>query len=365
MDIGFFYVPYYPLTASRSVHGYHLVRALKKRGHRILSCLGEGDPDCVSFERTKRGALALARQADVLYIRVAGSPAMSYLEKATLLKLVRPLSLPVVWEVNAPIEEMLGSMAPGAERERLIKKENIKRRLLARFVDGAVGVSRVMQDYIKNELGIRRACCIPNAADPDAFAPGRVRETALGHVQNMFKVFWAGNAATPWQGIDLMLRVAGELRRTDPDILFVLMTGESLWQFPVERNLLVLRGVPHGDLPHYVAAADLCLCLYEKYDWLPWGFYGSSLKLFDYMAAGKPVLASDMGQLSEIVRHDINGVLVQDSAASIAGVIRALKHDPARRKRLGDNARADVIRSYTWDHVAQKTEALLADVCRR
>jgi hypothetical protein len=44
MKIGFFYVPYYPLTMGRSVHGYHLVRALKKRGHEILSCLGDGDP---------------------------------------------------------------------------------------------------------------------------------------------------------------------------------------------------------------------------------------------------------------------------------------------------------------------------------
>ena len=89
MKIGFFYVPYYPLTMGRSVHGYNLVRALKKRGHTLLSCLGDEDPECIHYERSKAGAIRLARSADVLYIRIAGRPVHSYLERATLLKLLR------------------------------------------------------------------------------------------------------------------------------------------------------------------------------------------------------------------------------------------------------------------------------------
>jgi len=134
VKIGFFYVPYYPLTTSRSVHGYQLVKSLRKRGHQILSCLGDGNPDCINFERSKSGALKLARQADVLYIRITGRPVHSFLEKSTLLKLTRPFSLPVVWEINAPVEEVRANELPGPYCDALIRSENRKRKALARLV---------------------------------------------------------------------------------------------------------------------------------------------------------------------------------------------------------------------------------------
>ena len=80
----------------RSVHGTNLVRGLKRRGHQILSCLGDGNPECINYDRTKWGALKVARESDVLYIRIAGRPVHAYLEKSTMLKLLSPFSLPVV-----------------------------------------------------------------------------------------------------------------------------------------------------------------------------------------------------------------------------------------------------------------------------
>jgi glycosyltransferase involved in cell wall biosynthesis len=363
MKIGFFYVPYYPLTMGRSVHGYNLVRALKKRGHAILSCLGDGDPECVHFERSKAGAIRLARSADVLYIRIAGRPVHSYLERATLLKLLRPFSLPVVWEVNAPVEELQGSYPPGRERDVLIKRENRKRKALAHLVDAGIGVSEVLKDYICNDLGIRMSYSIPNGSDPSLFDPGQAAETVLNRLPDTFKVFWMGNAATPWQGIELMLEVARETAKRDRQILFIFVTGESLVPLPVLSNVLILRQMCYHDLPHYLAAADACLCLYKPYDWLSYGFYGSSLKLFDYMAAGKPVIASDMGQLSKVIRHGVNGILVPNEIGAITESLLMLKADRERGTRMGMQARNDVIGYYNWDRVAQEIEAVLMDAC--
>jgi glycosyltransferase involved in cell wall biosynthesis len=150
----------------------------------------------------------------------------------------------------------------------------------------------------------------------------------------------------------------------DPAVLFVLVAGDSLWDFPVLKNLLVLREVPYMAAPHYLASADLCLCLYKPYDWIEYGFYGSSLKLFDYMAAGKPVIASDMGQLSAIIKHEVNGVLVGQDVTSIIERIRELKGNEKKRKLLGAHARQDVVDYYNWDRVAQQTEDVLHEVCR-
>jgi len=227
MKIGFFYVPYYPLTMGRSVHGYNLVRALKKRGHTILSCLGDGDPECIHYERSRAGAIRLARSADVLYIRIAGRPVHSYLERSTLLKLLRPFSLPVVWEVNAPVEELQGSYPPGSERDAMIKRENSKRKALAHLVDAGIGVSDVLKRYISDVLSIKKSYFIPNGSDPALFDPARAAETVLDRFPDTFKVFWMGNAGTPWQGIELMLEVAEKMERLDRRLLFLATVGST------------------------------------------------------------------------------------------------------------------------------------------
>lgn len=363
MKIGFFYVPYYPVTLGRSVHGFNLVKALRKRGHQVLSCLGDGNPDCSNYPRTRRGALQVARASDVLYIRIAGRPVHAYLERATLLRFLRPFSLPVVWEVNAPVEELLGSYPPGRERDSLIRRENRKRKMLARLVDAGIGVSEVLKGYIRNVLGINNAHAIPNASDPDLFDPSRARKTVLDRLSGCFKIFWTGNAGTPWQGIGLLLEVARRMEESDPDVLFVIVTGESLINFPVRNNLLVLRQVSYHDMPHYLAAADLCLCLYRNYDWIEYGFYGSALKLFDYMAAGKPVIASAMGQIASVITDGVNGLLVENDGEMIVGKIRELKNDRGLRNALAGRAREDVIAYYNWDRVARETEAVLMNVC--
>jgi len=362
LKIGFFYVPYYPLSTGRSVHGFMLMQALKKRGHQILSCLGDGNPDCIQFERTKWGALKLARAADVLYIRIAGRPIHSFLEKSTLLKLIKPFSLPVVWEVNAPVEELNATFSEGPERDFLIRRENRNRKLLSRFVDAGIGVSEVMKEYIQNVLKIKKAYSIPNASDPFLFEPDRSKKTALSHLDDKFIVFWMGSANTPWQGIELILEIAQKMERIDPRVIFVLVTGESLWEFPVRANLLILKEVPYANLPHYLLSADLCLCLYKEYDWLEYGFYGSSLKLFDYMAAAKPVIASRMGQVADVIKDEVNGLLVENDSEVIIDRIQALKEDSEKRIVLGAKARADVIKYYNWDRVAEETEAVLMDV---
>ncbi len=358
MKIGFFYVPYYPLSSGRSVHGYHLVKGLKKRGHQILSCLGDENPDCTNFERTKSGALKLARQADVLYIRINTH---SFLKLSTLLKLVRPFSLPVVWEVNAPTEELQAGFPAGAKRDKIIRNENMKRKLLAKFVSAGIGVSEILKNYIKNFLGIEKAYCIPNGSDPHHFLPDKALPTPLIHLANRFKIIWTGNA-NPWQGIELIVETARRMEQTHPDVIFIIVTTDIKYNFPILKNLLVLKGVSYADIPSYILASDVCLCLYHEYNWLTYGFYGSSLKLFDYMASGKPVIASDMGQISTVIHDGTNGLLVDSRIDSIINKIIELKSNPQKRAFLGKNAREDVINYYNWNRIAEQTEAVLKEV---
>lgn len=358
MNIGYFYTPYYPVTASCSVHGYCLMQALKKRGHRILSCLGDGNPDCINFNRTKAGAIKLALAADVLYIRAS---ALSPMRNATLLKLIRPSSLPVVWEVNAPVEELTATLPADTRVDRIIKKEKRKLKWLAKLVDAGIGVSEILKQYMSEQLGINKVYSIPNGSLPETFLPHSIKKTVLEHVSEKFKILWVGNAKIVWQGLDLIIETAKNLEKSDPDMLFVIITGESAHRFPVLKNLLVLQQVPFTDLQHYLAAADVCLCPYKNQ---AMGFYGSSLKCFDYMAAGKPIITTALGQLERIISHGINGIFTDNTVEALATNLRMLKANPELRGKLGANARKSALDYYNWDRVALETESVLIDAIK-
>jgi glycosyltransferase involved in cell wall biosynthesis len=86
------------------------------------------------------------------------------------------------------------------------------------------------------------------------------------------------------------------------------------------------------------------------------------LKLFEYMAAGRAIVASDLPAIREVIEHEVQALLVPPGdAGALAGAIRRLADDPALRDRLGRAARARVA-DFTWDRRAERLEALLARV---
>jgi glycosyltransferase involved in cell wall biosynthesis len=73
------------------------------------------------------------------------------------------------------------------------------------------------------------------------------------------------------------------------------------------------------------------------------------------MAAGLPVVASNVGGLPEVVRHGENGLLVENQPQAIADAIRRLLDDPAFARRLGAAARTAVIEQFSVDHMVRRT----------
>ena len=354
MKIGFFYPRYYPVTASASVHGYQIAQELVNRGHTLLSCTNDENPDCVRYPATKIGTYRLMKDADVLYIRLA-----SYFEHVSMWKLVRPFSLPVIWEINAPLEERY---AFGDEENLLpkIKRLNRKRRFYAKFVDASVCVSRVIRDYSEDFLKIKKSVYVSNGSDPHHFSNEVAPASCTVEWRDYFKVVWAGNPAMPWQAMDLMVDVCKKIERKRDDILFVFICSErKKFSFPPLKNIRVIYDVNYIDMPKYLVAADVCMCLYKDYAWSKYGFYQSSLKLFDYMAAGKTVIASDMGQLSEVIKNGLNGFILPNSVDLIAEKIIHLAGQKELLSRIGRNARKDITSFYNWQRAAEQIEMLI------
>jgi glycosyltransferase involved in cell wall biosynthesis len=120
-----------------------------------------------------------------------------------------------------------------------------------------------------------------------------------------------------------------------------------------------LGRLPHGDVPRLLAAADVAVAPYPE---LP-GFGFSPLKLYEYLGAGIPVVASDIGQVRTALDSGRWGSLVApgDPTALAVG-IRAVLADPASARSRAEAARAMALREHSWRARATRITELLADL---
>jgi len=117
--------------------------------------------------------------------------------------------------------------------------------------------------------------------------------------------------------------------------------------------------VPAGDVPSYLAEFDLAAMPF------PWtahyAFNMSPLKMFEYMAAEKPIVATKLPSVMEVLKDGVNAVLVEpDNPAALAQGIQHIVLDQAFARKIGENARRDV-NSYTWQRRAEKILAFIGN----
>lgn len=170
----------------------------------------------------------------------------------------------------------------------------------------------------------------------------------------------------PGKGMEIIVPLAREC----PDVNFVVVGGEpnqvSTWtsQCGDLPNLRFLgRLTPREAL---AASAEFDIALLpnqinaKAIGGTDIGRWTSPLKAFEYMSLGKPILASDLPVLREVLVDQVNAILVKaDSVDAWRQALYQLLSDPVLRRSLGDQARCDLERKYTWD---KRAEQIIAKV---
>ncbi len=109
-------------------------------------------------------------------------------------------------------------------------------------------------------------------------------------------------------------------------------------------------GVAHQDVPQYLAAMDVAVAPYPALE----DFYYSPIKLYEYMAAGRAVVASRVGQVAETIEDGVNGLLFDPGdRTGLINCLRRLQKDMALRNELGRRASA-TCSDHTWDRNAAR-----------
>jgi len=203
----------------------------------------------------------------------------------------------------------------------------------------------------------------PNGVDPEEFQPGiggAAVRCELGVAEHETLAGFVGTFG-PWHGV-LTLAEAITLLPDDSGVRFMLV-GAGRLRDEVERIIrhagkeqqVVFAGhVDHERVPVLLDACDILLSPHVP---LEDGseFFGSPTKLFEYMAMGKGIIASRLGQIADVLVHEETALLVEPgNARQLSEAILRLKRARGLRERMGAEARRIVIAQHTWSHNAQR-----------
>jgi glycosyltransferase involved in cell wall biosynthesis len=202
----------------------------------------------------------------------------------------------------------------------------------------------------------------PNGVDVKAFRPNvgaDAKRNELGLRSDELLVGFVGTFG-PWHGV-LVLAEAIKLVPADIPVRFLLvgtgaLHGEMKKLLEAEEQsgrVIFFGGVPHNQIP---ALLDACDVLVSPHVPLAGGaeFFGSPTKLFEYMAMGKPIVASRLGQIADVLSHEKTGLLVEPGdARQLSNAIIRLTQSPQFREKLGAAARQSAIANHTWTRNAQ------------
>src|SRR5438874_58519 len=378
--------PGVPVFGSKgcSIHVQEVLRALLKRGAEVdllaTSCQGNAPksleavrlhplPPAPKGELAVREQLSLSANDQLLgALRKLGGAGLEgrafdlIYERYSLwsfagMEYGRATGTPAVLEVNAPlIDEQ-------AEHRGLVDRASAQRVAERAFQSATVliAVSDAVAAYLERFSGARgKVQVVPNGVDPLRF-PEKL-EASLPSMPKSFTVGFVGTLKA-WHGLPILMEAFAQFHASRPNTrLLIVGDGPERQRLEADlsaRNLMAsvhfTGAVAPDAVPGLLASMDVGVAPYPKLS----NFYFSPLKVYEYMAAGLPLVASRIGQLETLIEHGVTGLLTTPSdAPELANALLQLHDAPGLRKRLGQAARSLVLRNHTWDAVVERILSL-------
>lgn len=262
-----------------------------------------------------------------------------------------------LFEVNGLPSIELKYHYPGIDANLLskIKEQEIATLHLS---DAIICPSNVTRDYIAS-LGLSRklVTVIPNGVSASDFSasPLPAREGRIP------VLLYIGTLAD-WQGLDVVIKSLPKILEKQAVQLRIVGRGRSrqkkllskqIYKLGVEGSVIVQAAVPHHEIPALIAESDICIA--------PLGLNDRNvtqgacpIKVLEYMASSRPLIASNMPIVRELVREDVDALLFSpNDPDDLARQVLLLLNDGDLSQRLADSATERVLSKFTW-HEAQK-----------
>ncbi|AFZ25407.1 glycosyltransferase [Cylindrospermum stagnale PCC 7417] len=356
-----------------SIHVQEMIRALQRQGSEVelfatrIGGIAPADltdiivhqlPAIPKVQKAMREQVALGINPDLrLYLQRFGSFDFIYerysLWSYSAMKFAQEKGIPGLLEVNSPL------ITEQAKHRGLIdihSAEQVAHRVF-QAATALIAVSEEVKTYLMNYVDSSKIHVIPNGVNPDRFS--------TVHAATQSATFTVGFVGTlkPWHGLPILTEAFARLHQQVPHAR-LLIVGDG----PERENLeseLSARGlnshtqftgaVNPDQVPKLLAAMDVAVAPYPAQA----DFYFSPLKVYEYMAAGLPVVVSRIGQLVDLIDPGVNGILCPPGdAIALADALAQLWLTPTLRHSLGQAARQKVMAHHTWDAIAKRSVAI-------
>lgn len=352
-----------------SIHVQEVIRALQRQGNRVeLFATRIGGqppadlatvrvhqlPEIPKVERAVREQVALSINPDLRSELEMFGPFELIYERYSLwsysaMEFAQDKGIPGILEVNSPL------IAEQSQHRGLIDRqsaEQVANRVFAAATT-LIAVSNEVKTYLMNYVDGSKVRVIPNGVNCDRFCA-----VSSATPSETFTVGFVGTLK-PWHGLPILAEAFARLHQRVPNAkLLIVGDGPERENFAAE---LTARGldmhtqftgaVNPDEIPKYLAAMDVAVAPYPAQS----DFYFSPLKVYEYMAAGLPVVVSKIGQLADLIDTEVNGILCPPGdAIALVDALEKLWRSPTLRHSLGQAARQKVMENHTWEAIAQQ-----------
>jgi glycosyltransferase involved in cell wall biosynthesis len=299
---------------------------------------------------------ARATGAEVLYERAA-----AYTCAGAMVS--RRLGIPLVVEFN----DVAG--LAGLRRHRFAALARRLEASVLRQAGAVITITSYLYDRLRDRgVEAGRLAIIANGVDPERFRPNldgsHVREQyGVGPGDRL--VGFCG-AMSPWYRlVDVVQEFAATFAHAPHVRLLLIGDGperealrERIAHLDCGRQILMGPRVPHDEVPAHLAAFDVALLPHCNQ-------HGSPVKLFEYLAMAKPVVAVRTPGITDIVRHGQEALLAEpDDLGAVMAYVSRLAENRLAATALGERGRQLVLARHTWQHNAERTYAVLEAVTR-
>jgi len=351
MKIGYLYYTFFPVTGGASVHGYYLARELKRAGHTLYKLNGKEDPYTIKLTPSLKGALTILKDSDIIYAR-----ADFFLYPRNLLTaLALLLGKKVVLELNSPSDEL----KLHGKSEGYIRRIDKIAAWFFKRASNVIAISEPVKRYCEEELGLSNVHVIENGGEPfqepgkNASAEIRQRAAEICKAYPV-RMVWSGSV-NRMQNMSLLKKVAD----ADPGRVALLVLakyeGVDRREKPMifqNDNVFSFDRLPRADVEYLISVSTAGLAFYEDYSWCRWGFYNSSLKIFEYLNNGLITLTNTPG--TPVQRKYPNFRQVPNSE----DILEIIQDLPSENPETSENIR-------TWSDVGRETDRILKQTLKR
>ena len=273
--------------------------------------------------------------------------------------LAKLFNIPCISEVNGILideAKVSGSYGAGLQRITLLIE-----RLSFAWTTKIIAVSPMIKDQLINKYNtdVRKIEVIQNGANTDLFKPIDARKE-LNLNENWNYVGFSGSFKQ-WHGIDDLVRSAPLILKEVENTKFLLVGDGELKEQTVQMvndlnltgNFIFIDRVPYEEVPKYVNAFDVCVILKNK------DIPGSPLKLWEYMACRKPVIATNTEDFRVLEEYNAGILVDPEKPEEVADAIITLLKNKDLREEMGENGRKYVVENRSWETVAREVEKVM------